>query len=96
VTNRTFIAGIVTAAITTTGLFAHPDYSQDMLYVSQQVIGALFFALMANIVVAFAAGAFAYGRRIRTFFQVFFASCAFTLIVFFALSFLANLYVWPD
>jgi hypothetical protein len=86
----------VTAAIITIGLFVYPDYSQDMLYVSQQTIGALALALIANFVVALAAMAVAYGQRIQTFFRVLFLAFSFTLVVFFAVGFWADLYAWQD
>lgn len=95
-TSRAFITGAVTAVIITIGLFAYPDYSQDMLYVSQQTIGALALALIANFVVAVAAGVVADGQRIHTFFRVLFVAFAFTLVVFFAVGFWADLYAWPD
>lgn len=94
--SRAFIAGAVTAAIITIGLFAYPDYSQKMLFVSQQTIGALGLALMANFVVAVLAGVIADTQKIRTFFRVFFVAFAFTWVVFFAVGFWADLYTWKD
>ncbi len=95
-TKRIFKAGIITAAIITVGLFAYPDYTQDMLYVSQQTIGALFLAIMANFMIAVGAGIFAKGKRTVIFLQVFFVSFAFTVVVFLAVGYFASLDSWPD
>lgn len=93
---RAAAIGMVTAATITVGLFTYPDYTQDMLYVSRQTIGALVLAFTTNFVVAIIAGIISRGHRTKTFFRVLLVALAFTLTVFFAVGFWADLYARQD
>lgn len=87
---------VVTAAVISIALFTYPDYTQDMLDVSRQTIGALGIALITNFVVAVAAGIMAKGTRTKVFLRVLCAATGFTVVVFVAVGFWADLYAWRD